>query len=537
MRFVWSKTKPILAVAIPIILLPLPLIAQDDVATFAYCLLIIASFWVLEIINIFVTALLPMVLLPICGIIEPSVLSKQYWPDTCMLFMGTLILACAIEKTGVHRRLALATLKYFGTSLRGLMFGLMLATWFLSMWISNTATCALMMPVLEAIFSIFEQSHPGENIPVNIVKGLTLAIPAAANPGGTATISGTPPNLVCSDILNETYECYEPRLTFANWIIIGLPTASVMLILNYLWMNSYWFGFSWITDIFCCGKKEDEKGRQSYSSFGTEDIQKVVVNQYNALPAMKWDEYFVVGNLICMVIMWFFKSPGFIQGWADFYPDKNKPSDSTVAIFFAVLLFIIPRKWPRNTSISELNWKEPIITWAEFQAYCPWGTIILIGSGIALSKASDVSGFSDWVAELLDGLGALPDDLILFIVVITVGFLTEITSNTACANIFIPILLALAEKIDQNPLFLAVGATFATSLAFMLPVATGANAICFSYGRIKMVDMMKCGIFLNVIDMLVVALMSIYFFPLILDSKNADQGWIHGICDNSTQVY
>lgn len=547
MKVKWSKIKPLLIILIPLLLLPLPLIEKDPVATYAYCLLIIALFWILDLVHLSVTSLLPMVLLPFAGVVSPSYLAKQYFPDLCMLFLGTMILACAVERTGVHRRLALYTLKICGSSLKSLMFGLMLSTWFLSMWISNSATTALMMPVVEAIFEVFKKyfgSQDDQNIengmkiaviPSAITKGLSLSIATAANLGGLVTLSGTPPNLVCANIMQEMFPCYTPKLSFANWLILGLPTSILLLIIMYFYHILYWF--------ILVPKEEKKKNNK----FGGETIREIINRQYDQLPDIQFNEIYVILTLIMMVVFWFFKSPNFINGWADLYPEGSpRPSDSTIALFFAILLFVVPNKFSSsgenyhlNTknqkscwslfwfNLQNLNWKDPILTWEIFQAYCPWGIILLIGSGVALSGAAAQSGFSAWVAEKLNGLGNLSDSGILWICVILVALLTEITSNTATSNLILPILNSLSVTVGINPLYLSVAATMACSLAFMLPVATGPNAIVFSYKRIKMMDMIKCGAVLNLIGIVVIAVMGQIYFPVLLKSKNFDQNWIN----------
>lgn len=537
-----SKIKPLAIILVPLILLPIPLILQDDVATFAYCLLIVALFWVFELTNIFVTSLLPMVLLPLAGVSDPATLSKQYMPDVCMLFIGTLILASAIENTGVHKRIALGTLRIFGRDMRTLMLGLMLVTWFMSMWISNTATTALMLPIIEAIFSVYEDStdqpeitedtedKPKPTLPANITKGLTLAIAAAANIGGTATLTGTPPNLVCASVMQDLFPCYQPKLSFANWIIYGIPLSTSLVIFAYIFLNIYWFGFPFF-----------QRGHTNkYQKFSGDNIQKVINQQYQDLPNLKFNEIYVVFTLISMVTLWFFKSPGFITGWADLYPDNNKPSDSTVAIFFSILLFIVPNTIPEEYEKSyikilknpikfykQLNFKEPILKWRHFEENCPWGTILLIGAGIALSRASEDSGFSQFIADLLTGLDVLEPYLILIIVVTFVIFLTEITSNTATSNLILPILANLAKSINMNPLFLTIPATFACTMAFMLPVATGVNALCFSYGRLTIPDMIKCGIFLNILGIFIISLFGLSYSDVIFHTKDSNQTWIY----------
>ena len=407
----WSKIKPLLVFLVPLVLLPLPLIQKDSVATFAYCLSIIAIFWVFEILNIYVTSLLPMILLPLAGIAKPSSLAKEYMPDVCMLFIGTLILACGVEKTGVHRRMALLTLKVFGGSTRSLMFGLMLVSWFLSMWISNTATTALMLPVIEAIFGVFEgklkktesdSENSKSKLPDSITKGLTLAIAYGANIGGMGTLTGTPPNLVCSSLMDENFPCYEPKLSYANWLIFALPISVVFFILTYCYMNVYWFGLPF-----------SKRNSKKYQEFGGDEILQVINQQYNSLPKMAFNEYYCVFTLILMVTLMFFKSPGFMTGWADLYPTAEKPSDSTIALLLAGLLFFVPSKF--ETNFKKLDFSRPIITWKEFQNHCPWGTIILIGSGVALSETSTTSGFSQYIADLLEDLAGLPRVAILYI--------------------------------------------------------------------------------------------------------------------------
>lgn len=516
----WHGIKISSIFLIPILLLPLPIVLKDSVATFAYCLIIVALFWVFEILNIYVTSFLPMILLPLTGLAKPSNLAKEFMPDVCMLFIGTLFLSAAIQKTGVHKRIALLTLKLFGGNLRSLMFGLMLVTWFLSMWISNTATASLMLPVVEAIFLVIQESNPEEKIPDAITKGLTLSLAAAAVTGGSTTLTGTPGNLACAEIMESMFPGYEPKINFASWLLFGFPSSFLVFLISYLFMNFYWFGWFRNSGQSNTDNMTGNGSDSKLGNFKNETIKIAIDKQYNELPNMKFNEYYTIFSLISMVIFWFFSSPGFITGWAELYPSENRPSDSTVALIFGLLFFIVPDEIK--------NFKKPILNWPYAQKNIPWGTIILIGSGVALSRASRDSGFSDWMAEILSKLEFLPKEVIILIIVIFTTFFTEITSNTGASNLLIPVVNSLAVSLKVNPLYLTMPVAFACSFAYMLPIASGANALAFSYGRIRIIDMVKNGILLNFVGIGVTTLSGIYYGPVIFDSRNDNQTWILG---------
>ena len=533
----WSQIKPFLIFLIPLALLPLPVNDNDPANIYAYGLLVTGSFWLLELLPIGLTSLLPMIIFPFAGLMKPKELAKCYFPDMSMLFLSTMMLACAVERTGLHRRIALCTLKICGTSLKSLMFGLMLATWFLSMWISNAAATALMMPVVEAIIGLFKISLNSEiekdkflednkeeieaadqtvKIPSVLSKGLSLAIMTAANLGGLVTLSGTSANLVGVNILQEMFPCYTPKISFSMWSFLGLPTSILLLIVMYLYHVLYWLVLA---------RKDEKEANQKLSG---DMIDNVINQQYQQLKKIQFNELYAIFTLILMVIFWFFKSPHFIKGWADFYPDQSKrPSDSTIGLFFAILLFVVPNKIDLK-KFQDTDWKDTILTWDVFQSYCPWGIIFLIGAAVALSQGAIESGFNDRMGERVNEFGNLSESTILWICLIVIALFTEICSNTATSNLVLPIINSLAANNSINPLYLSLPVNMAASLAFMLPVATGPNCIVFSYKRIKVFDMIKCGVMLNMIGVVVIALMGQVYFPILLDSKNYDQNWING---------
>ena len=461
-----------------------------------------------------------MILLPLTGLAKPSNLAKEFMPDICMLFIGTLFLSAAIQKTGVHKRMALSTLKLFGGNLRSLMFGLMLVTWFLSMWISNTATASLMLPVVEAIFLVIQESHSEKSeqkIPDAITKGLTLSLAAAAVTGGSTTLTGTPGNLACAEIMESMFPGYQPKVNFTSWLLFGFPSSFLVFFVAYIFMNFYWFGFN------------QKNLNKKLGNFKNETIKIAIEKQYKELPVMKFNEYYTVFSLISMVVCWFFSSPGFITGWADFWPSENRPSDSTVALIFGILFFIVPDEVvylnEKGRRRLKFDLKKPILTWPYAQNSIPWGTVLLIGCGVALSRASEDSGFSDWMADILSKLDFLPTEVIILIIVIFTTFFTEITNNAGASNLIIPVINSLAVSLKVNPLYLTMPAAFACSFAYMLPIASGANALAFSYGRITILDMVKNGILLNLVGIFVTTISGIYYAPLIFDSLNNNQTW------------
>jgi len=564
----------------PILLMPLPIVVPTTEARCAYCILIMAVYWVTEAVELAVTALLPLVLFPLFGVLGSKQVSTPYFKDTNVLFMGGLMVAVAVEQWNLHKRIALRVLLLVGAQPRRLMLGFMLTTAFLSMWISNTATTAMMVPIVEAVLAEIKnesiknrlEKDDNENsqadeldevVPhngtfqlgdinedqekeekktvtvqepeivsehadridagfqykkdermssVNLLRGeeeiedaetqyynklckaMMLAVAYAANIGGTATLTGTAPNLVFSGQVHSLYPD-SPGFSFASWFGYAFPQMVVLLMVAWVWLQLMFLKINF-RKCFCCFRERSNKKKNR----STEAIKKVLVDQYRALGPMSFAEKAVLGHFILLALLWLFRDPKFMKGWAIIF-EKDFVRDATVAMIIAFSLFVFPSERPRiyapDGSVN--NPPSGLLEFKSMSKRFPWSIVILLGSGFALAEACKVSGLSKWVGVQLSHLDAIPSYAIVIIVCVMITTFTEVTSNTATATIFLPILASLGEEIGVHPWYLMLPAAISCSFAFMLPVATPPNAIVFAGGHLKVKDMAKAGVGMNLL--------------------------------------
>ncbi|WP_289645118.1 SLC13 family permease [Maribacter aestuarii] len=432
----------------------------------------IAVWWITEAIPIAVTALLPIVLFPLSGGLDLSTTSASFGHKYIFLYMGGFIIAIAIEKWNLHKRIALNIINLIGSDVRKIILGFMLATAFLSMWISNTATAVMMLPIGIAIIKQLKD-NPDTVADENLIfgKALMLAIAYSASIGGVATLIGTPPNLVLAGIVLDTYG-YE--ITFMQWFIFGLPISITLLLICWKYLTRYAFTFT--QNEFPGGKKEIKR---LLSTLGKITYEEKLVTAVFALTAFCWiTRSFLLQKLL----------PGL--------------DDTIIAIFFAIVLFLIPS---RNKRERLINWDEAV--------QMPWGIILLFGGGMALAKGFEESGLAVWIGNQMTSLSGLPIFLLILVLVAAVNFLTEITSNLATTAMLLPVLAPMALTIDVHPFVLMVGAAVAASCAFMLPVATPPNAVVFGSGYLRIPDMVSKGFFMNLASILILSLFVYFVLP------------------------
>ncbi len=436
---------------------------------------LMAVWWITEAIPIPATALLPVVLFPMLGIMKGKAVAPMYFNNIIFLFIGGFIMALAMQKWHLHRRIALKIILFIGLSPRRIILGFMAATAFLSMWISNTATAMMMLPIAMAIVYKLKESL-GEKGIGKFAVGLLLGIAYAASIGGTATLIGTPPNLAFVRIFAISFPD-APQITFAEWFVFGLPFAVTFFVVCWLLLIF----------MYARGTKTFSAGREVFRT------------EYARLGQIRYEEKIVLILFVVLSLLWLFRSPielgAFtIPGWSMIMPSPDFIDDGTVAMIIAVLLFIIPSKSKEGGRL--MDW--------ETATQLHWGIVILFGGGFALAGGFEESGLSAWLGQQLHVFSGFPVLLIVLIVCLMLTFLTELTSNTATTQMVLPILASLAVAIEVNPLLLMIPATLSASCAFMLPVATPPNAIVFGSGEIRMPHMIRTGIWLNFIGAVVV---------------------------------
>lgn len=449
----------------------------------------IAVWWITEAIPIAVTSLLPIILFPLTGGLSLNQTTASFGHRYIFLYIGGFMLAIAIERWNLHRRIALTIIRFIGTNIKGIILGFMAATAFLSMWISNTATTVMMLPIGMAIVSQLKDNPDTiENENRTFGKVLMLAIAYSASIGGVATLIGTPPNLVFAGVIEETYGI---EISFGQWIQFGLPVSLILLFICWKYLTEYAYRFE----------------QQSFPG-GRAEIQR----QLQALGQISTEEKRVLAVFVGTALLWISRSPiqKFIQAQCaskEAYEQLmiSRIDDTIIAMMAGITLFLIPAAQEK---------RRPIIQWDE-AVKLPWGVLLLFGGGLALAQGFKISGLAQWLGEqmtLAEGISTL---LLLLLIVAAINFLTEITSNLATTSMMLPILVLLAQAIDVHPYLLTVGATVAASCAFMLPVATPPNAIVFGSGYLKIPDMVKAGIWLNIISIILLTIFAYTLLPML----------------------
>jgi len=647
----------------PFLLSPLLLISLGsevgEALRCAYTILLMAAYWLTEALPLPITSMIPMVLLPLLGVMSTGEVAINYLNSTNYMFFGGLIMAIAVEHSGLHNRVALRIIMMVGTSQARLMLGFMITTMFLSMWISNTATTAMMLPIVDAVAEAINsratelsnlnpgalgtipenavveteqedeefsdnptsqltvrsindineltvhsinslnpgndpdsmvaflpnvrrntmEKIPGEDprskfvrkntleritiksrfttIPVETKEEtvkveiipeksfsnkeevernfLLLSIAYASNIGGTGVVTGSPPNLVVPDSLIKKFGP-NTGLTFASWMAFSIPCMLVCTLIAWLWLQKLQ---SWSPVTGDDNNQEKE-----------ERAMKVIRERYKELGRMSMHEAQVLLLFIVLILLWFFKSPHFMAGWADlFESDTSRGMVVTVgsaspAILTCILLFILPQSydfWPFAPWSHAMTNAPSLITWRLIETKMCWGVIFLLGGGFALADASQKSGLSTLLVTQLNTLelNTLPVWLVNFIIAMMTVTITNIASNTATANVLVPILAEMAVTLCINPIYLTLPAGIACSYAFALPVATAPNAIVFGHSSMKTSDMMKAGFPMNFVCVTIICIcINTYAIPLF--GLNTFPAWAaHNLqnasmCDNMT---
>jgi len=449
--------------------------------------ILMAFWWVSEALPIGVTSFLPIILFPVLGILNGKAIADAYINDVIFLFIGGFLMALAMEKWNLHKRIALKVLSIAGGSPFMILFGFMLSSAFLSMWMSNTATTMMMLPIAFSVSTALEEVH-GESKIKNYLTGLLLSIAYACSIGGISTLVGTPPNLSFLRIFSILYP-KSPSISFGQWITFAFPITVVMFIFTLFLL---YFIYK--------PKRKIEKLDKSFFD-----------DRYIALGKTNSEQKRVFILFILLALLWVFRSNlnlGFIDipGWSSLFKNPKFLTDGTVSMFIAVLLFMIPSS----------KKDEAILTW-EITKKLPWHIVFLFGGGFALAKGFVDSGLSNYIGSLLSGASNLSPIMLIGTLTGLMSILTEFTSNTATTEMILPIIGGLANEIRINPLLIMIPVALAASLAFMLPIATPPNAIVFGTGKLTMIQMIKTGFIINIFAIIVITIFTITWGTIIFD--------------------
>jgi solute carrier family 13 (sodium-dependent dicarboxylate transporter), member 2/3/5 len=449
---------------------------------------LMAIWWMTEAVPLAATSLLPIVLIPMLTARSVAETTAPYASSIVFLFLGGFLIAIAMEKWNLHRRIALLTLRRVGAEPRRIVLGLMLATGFLSMWVSNTATTLMMLPIGLSVFALVtensgltvaggEPHRPGhvDQVPDENIRRfgicLMLAIAWSASMGGLGTLLGSPPNAIIAG-----YAASElgRQIGFLDWMLLGVPTAFSFILIGWALMTRLLYRFT-LPEV-PGGRRmiEDEIGKLGPMSQGEKMVTLVF-----ASAAFLWVVPGVAEGI-----------PGFAANFGWF----GAMDDTAIAIAAGIAMFLLPGRGRR----------EMVLEWKDAEDGLPWGVLLLFGGGLSLASAVAGTGLDGWFGQQVGGLGALPIVLLVGAVVAIVMFLTEVTSNTATAATFIPVLGGVAVGIGADPMTLLIPAAFAATCAFMLPVGTPPNAIVFSSGAVTIAQMARGGFVLNLFGIVLI---------------------------------
>ena len=440
--------------------------------------ILMAVWWMTEAISIYATALLPLLLFPLTGVASAKAAAAPYGHHLIYLFLGGFIIAKSMERWNLHKRIALFALKYSGTKPAAIIGGFMGVTAFLSMWVSNTATTMMILPIAISVVALIEKKAGQEN---NFNAALLLGVAYSASIGGIGTLIGTPPNLFLASFLKEQAGM---EISFVRWMLVGVPL--VLILLPVVWFV--------LTKILF--KTNNEKINFSGS---------VCAEEYKNLGSMSKGEWNTLIIFSVTAVLWIIRPLVNKITIAHVQPFSGL-TDSGIAIFGALLLFLIPVS--RKEKLYTMNW--------DTASKLPWGVLLLFGGGLSLASALQSNGVSLFIGTRVGTIGSLPVLIIVGIVTAVMVLLTELTSNTATTVTFVPVLYAASTGLGLNPLLLTVPAAVSASCAFMLPVATPPNAIVFGSNKIKIGQMVRAGIWFNVLSIIVITFFGYFLIIRIL---------------------
>ncbi len=468
--------------------------------------LLMSAWWIGEALPIAATSLLPLVLFPLLGILGARETATSYGDPIVYLFLGAFMIALAMERWGLHRRIALAMISAIGATPERLVLGFLSATAGVSMWINNTAATLMLFPVGVAVVEHVcagaaldgnRGEHASDAARASLGAAVMLGVAYGASIGGLGTLVGTAPNLVFAGALRKLFPAL-PEVSFLSWLGLGLPLVLGLVALAY--------------PILLKLAPEVSLRRFSFGEAGRDALREERI----ALGAMSQGERFVLAGFVAAALLWVSRAPLEIggrrlPGWSSLLPEPGYVHDATVAVGIGLVLMLVPARG----AAAALGRTARLLDWTTVQERVPWGVLLLMGGGFALAAAFEATGLSRFVGEQLRGLGALPLPVVIAALCLATTLLSEVASNTATATMLMPVLAATATAIGAPPLALMVPATLAASCGFMLPVATPPNAIVFGTGWISMGAMARAGAALDLAGIVLITILCSTLVPWI----------------------
>lgn len=566
----WCEFLIPIAVALPFLFNAVVLVKGKPASQALGVVLLTALFWIFEPIPIVVTSFFPIILMPLFGVSSAKAIAASMFTDTSLIFLGGFIFSIAMVRWNLHSRIALKTVIIFGLKPKILLLGIIIVTAFLSMWISNTATALTMVPNAIAIITKIEEMTGDVNSVAPFAKSLFLGIAYSASIGGMATLIGTPPNLIFAQVSADTFKD-APPIGFAQFLFVALPVSIVIIVVMYLF-----FVIFYMRKIKLPANMDETQFKESYERLGKWSPAEIIIGIMFILLALLW---FFRQNLE-------FGPNAKLIGWTNrlFAKGSTYIQDGTVALIMAILLFIIrvpapSAKFEKKLEAAEVDLElrkrnfhnapkfhtplemssddeeeeiatldqeipsdeedpdkmwVPLVDWEYVQSKIPWTILFLFSGGFALNQGFKDSTLDAWIGSNLSGLTNLP----LFVLLLCITFLTtalsNIASNTACANILLPIVAALAKNSKKyHPWVLMIPTAFATSCCFIMPVATPPNLICFGSGRLTTKDFVTAGTAINILSLLIVIGMCMVLIPPVFNAKGFPD-WALDTPTNST---
>ena len=448
-------------------------LSREGVAVLAVTVWI-ATWWVTEALPIPATALMPIILLPSTGALDNSTVTSAYGDDIIFLFLGGFFIATAMEKWNLHKRIALSIIAFVGTSTQRILLGFMLATTFISLWVSNTAAVMMMVPMALAITTRvghnLRDTPEAAELPA-FEKALLFGVGYAGTIGGLGVLTSTPPNIIMAGLARELFGI---DVTYFGWMAVGLPIAAALVICAWFYLGR--FAFPMRLQQLPGGRALIEREREE-------------------LGPISFEEKAVTAVFVFTAFMWMTRT----LIWTNFIPDLR---DGMIATLAAILLFVIPARDEGQGTGRLLNWKD--------STQIPWGILLLFGGGLAIAAGFRLTGLSSWIGSHLSILEGLHILLIIGSTTLLIQFLTEVTSNTATATMILPVVAALAVALNIHPLALMIPAAMAANCAFMMPVSTPPNAIIFATEKLRIVEMVRVGFIITLVSTVLIVL-AIYF--------------------------